>query len=76
MLSIRLTEVNRDVPVAPKLPDLDQWLDAVAPIVKLDVPAEQRPGIKDQLKTAAKMAALLEKVPLKDETGAAAVYRA
>jgi hypothetical protein len=62
--------------VASKLPDLDQWLDAVAPIVKLDVPAEQRPGVKDHLKTAAKMAALLEKVPLKDETAAAAVYRA
>jgi hypothetical protein len=62
--------------VAPKLPDLDQWLDAVAPVVKLDVAAEQRAGVRDQLKTAAKLAALLEKVPLKDETAAAAVYRA
>jgi len=62
--------------VAPKLPDLDQWLDAVATVVKLDVAAEQRAGVRDQLKTAAKLAALLEKVPLKDETAAAAVYRA
>ncbi|MGN6158855.1 MAG: DUF4089 domain-containing protein [Devosia sp.] len=62
--------------MAPKLPDLDQWLDAVAPVVKLDVAAEQRAGVRDQLKTAAKLAALLEKVPLKDETAAAAVYRA
>ena len=60
--------------MAPKLPDLDQWLDAVAPVVKLDVAAEQRAGVRDQLKTAAKLAALLEKVPLKDETAAAAVY--
>ena len=62
--------------MASKLPDLDQWLDAVAPVVKLDVAAEQRAGVRDQLKTAAKLAALLEKVPLKDETAAAAVYRA
>ena len=62
--------------MAPKLPDLDQWLDAIAPMLKLEVPPERRQGVKDHLKTAAKMAALLDKVPLKDETGAASVYRA
>ena len=62
--------------MATKLPDLDQWMDAVAPILKLEVPPEQRAGVKDHLKTAAKMAALLEKVSLRDDTGAAPVYRA
>ena len=59
-----------------KLPDFDQWIDALAPVVKLDVADEYRPGVKANLKTAAKMAALLEKAPLKDETDAAPVFRA
>lgn len=59
-----------------KLPDFDQWIDALAPVVKLDIAADYRPGVKANLKTAAKMAALLEKSPLKDETEAAPVYRA
>ena len=59
-----------------KLPDFDQWIDALAPVVKLDIAADYRPGVKANLKTAAKMAALLEKAPLKDETEAAPVYRA
>ena len=60
----------------PKLPDFDLWIDAVAPLVRLEVTPEQRIGIKNHLKTASKMAAVLEKVPLKDETEAAPVYRA
>lgn len=59
-----------------KLPDFDQWIDALAPVVKLDIAAEYRPGVKANLKTAAKMAALLEKAPLKDEAEAAPVFRA
>ncbi len=59
-----------------KLPDFDQWIDALAPVVKLDIAADYRAGVKANLKTAAKMAALLEKVPLKDEMEAAPVYRA
>ena len=59
-----------------KLPDFDQWIDALAPVVKLDIAADYRPGVKANLKTAAKMAALLEKAPLKDEIEAAPVFRA
>jgi hypothetical protein len=60
----------------PKLPDFDLWIDAVAPLVRLDIAPEQRPGVKTHLKTASKMAAVLEKTPLKDETDPAPVYRA
>ncbi|MBN9304606.1 MAG: hypothetical protein BGO82_12140 [Devosia sp. 67-54] len=59
-----------------KLPDFDQWIDAMAPVVKLEIAAEQRAGVKAHLKTASKLAALLEKAPLKDETDSAPVYRA
>ena len=62
--------------MAAKLPDFDQWIDAVASLVALEITPEQRPGVKANLKTAAKMAALLEKAPLKPETEAAPVYRA
>jgi hypothetical protein len=62
--------------MAVKLPDFDQWIDAMAPAVGLTVPAESRAGIKANLKTAAKMAALLDKVPLKDEAEPAPVFRA
>jgi len=60
----------------PKLPDFDLWIDAVAPLVRLEIAPEYRAGVKNHLKTASKMAALLEKAPLKDETDAAPVYRA
>ena len=60
----------------PKLPDFDQWIDAVSPLVKLEIAPDHRGGVKNHLKTASKMAALLEKAPLKDETEAAPVYRA
>ena len=59
-----------------KLPDFDQWIDAMAPVVKLDIAPEQRAAVKANLKTAAKMAALLEKAALDDETAPAPVYRA
>ena len=48
----------------------------MAPAVKLDISPEHREGVKANLKTAAKMAALLEKAPLKGETEPAPVYRA
>jgi hypothetical protein len=60
----------------PKLPDFDMWIDAVSPLVKLEIAPEYRAGVKNHLKTASKMAAVLEKAPLKDETEAAPVYRA
>jgi hypothetical protein len=62
--------------MAPKLPDFDRWIEAVAPLVGLEIAAEYRDGVKANLKTAAKMAALLERAPLKDETEPAPVYRA
>ena len=62
--------------MAVKLPDFDQWIDAMAPVLGLTVAPEQRAGVKANLKTAAKMAALLDKVPVKDEIEPAPVYRA
>ncbi|HVY49993.1 MAG TPA: DUF4089 domain-containing protein [Devosia sp.] len=62
--------------MAPKLPDFDQWIDAMASVVGLEITPEQRPGVKANLKTAAKMAAVLEKAPVRPETDPAPVYRA
>ena len=62
--------------MAVKIPDIDQWIDAMAPVVGLGISDERRPGVKANLKTAAKMAALLDKVMVKDETEPAPVYRA
>jgi hypothetical protein len=62
--------------MAPRLPDFDQWIDAVAPLVKLEIAPDYRDGVKSNLKAAAKMAALLERAPLKPETEPAPVYRA
>ena len=59
-----------------KLPDFDLWIEAMAPAVGLEIKEVHRAGVKAQLKTAAKMAALLEKAPLRDETEPAPVYRA
>jgi hypothetical protein len=61
--------------MAVKIPDIDQWIDAMGPVVGLSVSDERRPGVKANLKTAAKMAALLDKVVVKDETEPAPVYR-
>jgi hypothetical protein len=62
--------------MSSKLPDFDQWIEAMAPAVRLEIAPEYRAGVKANLKTAAKMAALLEKAQLKDETEPAPVYRA
>ena len=59
-----------------KLPAIDQWIDAMAPVAGLTIPEERRAGVKNNLKTAAKMAALLEKVTIKDDIEPAPVYRA
>ena len=52
-------------------------LDAITGAGLMDQPeaAERRAGVKAHLKTAAKMAALLEKTPITDETEPAPVYR-
>jgi Protein of unknown function (DUF4089) len=62
--------------MSSRLPDFDLWIEAIAPAVQLELAPDYRAGVKANLKTAAKMAALLEKVPLKDETEAAPVFRA
>lgn len=59
-----------------KLPDFDQWIDAMAPVLKLGVPPDLRAGVKNNLKTAAKMAALLDKADTKDAAEPAPIYRA
>ena len=71
-----LYAVGQGEGMSVRLPDMDQWLEAVAPVAGVDIPAARRAGVKANLKTAAKMAALLEKVPLRDETEPAPVYRA
>ena len=62
--------------MAKKLPDFDLWIDAMAPAVGLEIADAYRPGVKANLKTAAKLAALLEKAPLKAETELAPVFKA
>jgi hypothetical protein len=62
--------------MAVKLPDFDQWIDAMAPVVGVSIAPEQRANLKANLKTAAKMAALLDKVTVKDDTESAPVFRA
>jgi len=59
-----------------KLPDIEQWLEAMGPVLQLDVPADLRGGVKANLKTAAKMAAVLDKASIKDGNDPAPVYRA
>ena len=55
--------------------DVDAVIDAMAPLVQLEITEEQRPGVRQNLKTAAKMAALVEQVTLPDDTEPAPVYR-
>jgi len=62
--------------MATRLPDFDQWIDAVAPLVKLEIAPDYRDGVKANLKAAAKMAALLERAPLQTDTDPAPVFRA
>ena len=62
--------------MAVKLPDFDQWIDAMAPVLQLEIAPEYRGGVKAHLKTAAKMAALLDKATIKDEAEPAPVFRA
>jgi hypothetical protein len=61
--------------MAGRLPDFDHWIDAMAPVVRLQLSDECRAGVKAYLKTAAKMAALVEKVQIKDDAERAPVYR-
>jgi hypothetical protein len=56
--------------------DADALIDAAAPLLQLRIAPEHRPGIKLNLKTASKMAALVEQIRLEDDAEPAPVYRA
>jgi hypothetical protein len=56
--------------------DAEALIDAAAEMLQLRIPAEQRDGVRNQLKTAAKMAALVEQVKLADSAEPSPVYRA
>jgi hypothetical protein len=62
-------------PVAYKPFDADALIDATAPLLQLRIEPAYRAGIKQNLKTASKMAALVEQVKLEDEAEAAPVFR-
>lgn len=55
--------------------DAEALIDAAAPLLQLPIAPEYRAGVKLNLKTAAKMAALLEKLKLEDDAEPAPVYR-
>ena len=55
--------------------DAEALIDAAAPMLQLRIAPEYRTGIKQNLKTAAKMAAVLEKVKLEDDAEPAPVFR-
>ena len=55
--------------------DADALIDAAAPLLQLRIATEYRAGIKLNLKTASKMAALVEQVKLDDDAEPAPVYR-
>jgi hypothetical protein len=55
--------------------DVEALIDAVAPAMQLEIAEEHRPGVKQNLKTAAKMAALVDQVKLPDDAEPAPVYR-
>lgn len=55
--------------------DAEALIDAAAPMLQLTIAPEYRAGIKQNLKTAAKMAALLDKVKLEDDAEPAPVFR-
>jgi hypothetical protein len=47
--------------------DVDAWIDAMAPVVGLELTAAQRPGVRGFLAIAKAMAAELESVDLPDD---------
>ena len=55
--------------------DADAVIDASAPLLQLRIADAYRPGIRQNLKTASKMAALLEQIKLDDAAEPAPVYR-
>ncbi|HWA18651.1 MAG TPA: DUF4089 domain-containing protein [Devosia sp.] len=62
--------------MSPKPADLDKWIDTMSDVLRLPVVEAHRPGVKANLKTAGKMAALLEKAAVSDDAEPAPVFRA
>jgi len=56
--------------------DADALIDAAAPLLQLRIEPEYRAAIKANLKTASKMAALVEQVKLENGAEPAPVFRA
>jgi hypothetical protein len=56
--------------------DADALIDAAAPLLQLRIEADYRAGVRQNLKTASKMAALVEQIKLPDEAEPAPVFRA
>jgi len=63
-------------PMAYKPFDADALIDASAPMLQLRIEPEYRAAIKANLKTASKMAALVEQITLTDEAEPAPVFKA
>lgn len=67
------SEASTDMAYKPF--DADAVIDAAAPLLNLRIAEAHRAGIKLNLKTASKMAALVEQVKLADDAEPAPVYR-
>jgi hypothetical protein len=55
--------------------DLERWIEALSVMLRLDMPAQYRPGVRANLATALRMAERLERAKLRDDAEPAAVYR-
>jgi hypothetical protein len=55
--------------------DAEALIEAAAQMLQLKIAPEYRDGVKNNLKTAAKMAALVEQTKLDDDAEPAPVYR-
>jgi hypothetical protein len=55
--------------------DADALIEAAAAMLQLKIAAEHKNGVKQHLKTASKMAALVEQVKLEDNVEPGPVYR-
>ena len=73
MTGPRKPEASDDMAYKPF--DADALIDASAPLLQLRIAPEFRAGIKLNLKTASKMAALVEQIKLEDDAEPAPVYR-
>jgi hypothetical protein len=55
--------------------DAETLIESAAAMLQLDIPPESREGVRQNIKTAAKMAALVEQVKLPDDIDPGPVYR-